>query len=98
MQRKRLEKELRLRVIDHDRAARRSHAGRRERGEAPAGHTDARLPVRPDRIESAAQDSADAARHALDTFGLEICAAGLDRLDGKTGVLEPTQDPFPLLF
>lgn len=98
MQRERLEKELRLRVVDHDRAARRGHTRRRERGEAPAGDADMRLPVRADRIECTAQDGADAACHAFDTFGLEICAARLDRLDGEAGFLEPAQDPLPLFL
>jgi hypothetical protein len=98
MQRERLEKELRLRVVDHDRTARRGHARRREGCEAPAGDADTRLPVRADRIEGPPQDGADAARHTLDPFGLEICAARLDRLDGEAGFLEPPQDPLPLLL
>ena len=98
MQRKRLEEELGLRAIDHDRTAGGSHARRCESGEAPARDTDPRLPVRADGIEGATKDGMDATRHALDMPGVEVGTARLDRLDGETGLFEPPQDPLPLLL
>ena len=67
-----------------------------ERGEAPAGSADARIPRRADRRERALERRLNTAVQALDALRLEDDCTLLDRIDGEARVLEAPQDTLPL--
>src|SRR6185503_9293199 len=67
-----------------------------ERGEAPAGSADARIPRRANRRERALERRLNTAVEAFDTFRLEDDCALLDRIDGEARVLEAPQNTLPL--
>ena len=98
VQRERLQEELGLGIVDDQRTTHRRDARSRERGEAAPGNADTRLPKGPHGVEGTAKRGVQASRQPLDARGLEVRASGLDGLDGETGVLEPPEDSFPLLF
>ena len=87
-----------LAVVDDDGVPGRRDGGGRERGEAAGAGPDARLPLGPDRIERPLKRRLEPAREPLDPTRFEVGAAGLDRLHRQAGLLEPAQDPLPLLL